>query len=113
MCKDPDLKELLILNRQKNMQLMQFFKMIKDLLIECQTNIMQKDNQIKAKNSDKRNNYKIWRIGRPYFKSADNFPCPRNEDTVQKHQNGELLYYDMIPSTKWFNNDAKRLMAGA
>ncbi|XP_076272755.1 proximal sequence element A Pbp95 isoform X2 [Rhynchophorus ferrugineus] len=112
MCKDPDLRELLILNRQKNMQLMQFFKVIKDLLIECQTNIMQKDNQIKAKNNDKRNNYKIWRIGRPYFKSADNFPCPRNEDTMQKHQKGELMYYDMIPSIKWFNNDAKRLMAG-
>ncbi|XP_030757745.1 snRNA-activating protein complex subunit 4 [Sitophilus oryzae] len=112
MCKDQDLKEMLLLNRQKNFQLIQLFKNIKDQLIECQESITEKEKLVKELKCAKRVSNKIWRIGRPYFKTVDNYYCPRNQDVVLKDKRGEILYYDMTTSHKWFKYEIKRLNAG-
>lgn len=52
-CTDPALKELLLLNRTKNIQLMQLYRKMKDLLVECQENIVGYENKFEERHPRK------------------------------------------------------------
>ncbi|KAL1517382.1 hypothetical protein ABEB36_001151 [Hypothenemus hampei] len=110
-CTDSELKSLLLLNRTKNAQLLLMYQKIKSVLTECQSDIQDCLQEHKENNNSKVVHFpKIWRVGRPFFKTADHFPCPRNPDTIKKHQNGEIFYYHMTPSSKWKEKDSSRLL---
>ncbi|XP_066155103.1 uncharacterized protein Pbp95 isoform X2 [Euwallacea fornicatus] len=112
-CENEQLKQLLVLNRSKNMQLMQMYKRVKDLLIECLSDITKQEEYCRAMaNCNKKYHPKVWRLGSPYFKTADNFPCPPNADTLCKVKKGEVLFYDMNLSNKWVHRDVIRLIKG-
>ncbi|KAG5890102.1 hypothetical protein JTB14_026473 [Gonioctena quinquepunctata] len=113
-CTDPELKNLLILNRQKTMQLIQFYKKIKDMLIECKQNIVEKNEIIKeCIESKKALAYSsgAWRLGAPYFKDKQLYCCPSNEDTLRKRRNQELSVYDLQPLSKWSSYECDTLLS--
>lgn len=55
---------------------------------------------------------RVWKMGIPYFKTADGFPCPHNPEALSKANNGELLFYDMTPVKFWTSLDIIRLLKG-
>ncbi|CAH0546013.1 unnamed protein product [Brassicogethes aeneus] len=111
-CVDPQLKNLLILNRQKNIQLILFYKKVKDLLFECKLNIEDKlrEIQVVEQGIRKANSKKLWRISAPYFKDKDNYPAPPNSDTIRKNRNSELSVYDVYASSKWSQMECEKLV---
>ncbi|KAH1008922.1 snRNA-activating protein complex subunit 4 [Dendroctonus ponderosae] len=111
-CTDPELKELLVLNRTKNIQLMQLYRTVKDLLGHCHSDISDLRDAHLLKSSNKTPNPKIWRLGMPYFKTADHFPCPRNADAIRKDQEKEILVYELRMSYKWTQSEMNRLLNG-
>lgn len=111
-CTDPEMKELLVLNRTKNVQLMQLYRTVKDLLGHCRSNISGLTNAHLLKSSIKVNSPKSWKLGMPYFKTADNFPCPRNADAIRKDNEKEILVYDLRMSYKWTDLEMNRLLKG-
>ncbi|KAJ8977893.1 hypothetical protein NQ317_012394 [Molorchus minor] len=111
-CSDPNLKSLLLLNRDKNLLLMQLHKKIKDLLLECQKNIEEKNTIINAfveSNKGQTHSTGAWRLAAPYFKDKRLFPCPPNDD-VQKKANKELSIYDLYPLKKWTSFECEKLL---
>ncbi|XP_072382424.1 uncharacterized protein Pbp95 [Diabrotica undecimpunctata] len=103
-CENFDLKHILILNRQKNMSLIEHYKKLKDLLIECQSNILDINTIIHEKISDKKmypKSSRSWRLGAPYFKDKLNFPAPLNDEALQKKLGDEQSIYDFISIKRW------------
>ncbi|CAG9831528.1 unnamed protein product [Diabrotica balteata] len=103
-CEDFDLKHILILNRQKNMSLIEHYKKLKDLLIECQSNILDINAIIHEKVNDKKmysKSSRSWRLGAPYFKDKLNFPAPLNDEALQKKLSDEQTIYDFIVIKRW------------
>ncbi|XP_023015413.2 proximal sequence element A Pbp95 [Leptinotarsa decemlineata] len=112
-CSDPDLKKILLLNRQKNMHLIQLYKKIKDLLIECKQNIVEKNEIFKqCKDATRGTHFTAgaWRLGAPYFKDRQLYCCPSNKDTLRKRANNELTIYDVMPSPKWTRSECELLV---
>ncbi|XP_057672242.1 uncharacterized protein LOC130903895 [Diorhabda carinulata] len=112
-CEDQELKHLLVLNRQKNLQLIQLYKKYKDLLIECKQNIVDKNDLIsqyfeahKAQSQSSGS----WRVGAPYFKTKDFFVAPSNDDVLRKKSNNELSHYDLQLPKRWNKFDLLRLI---
>ncbi|CAH1155558.1 unnamed protein product [Phaedon cochleariae] len=112
-CTDPILKKILLLNRNKNMQLIQFYKKIKDLLIECKQNIIEKNEIVRGYIDMQKKNYVTsgtWKLGAPYFKDEKLYCSPPNRDTKRKRANGELTIYETFPLCKWTNFECQRLL---
>ncbi|XP_050295801.1 uncharacterized protein LOC126735753 [Anthonomus grandis grandis] len=107
-CTDPLLKEVAILNRKKNIQLIHYRKQMKLLLEECQASILQYQRILISK-QPRVGCSRLWRIGMPFFKTSDDFPCPRNPDLVRKEQRRELLFYDLISYHRWIPRDMVKL----
>uniref|UniRef100_A0A6P7GB68 snRNA-activating protein complex subunit 4 isoform X2 n=1 Tax=Diabrotica virgifera virgifera TaxID=50390 RepID=A0A6P7GB68_DIAVI len=108
-CEDFDLKHILILNRQKNMSLIEHYKKFKDLLIECQSNMSDINRIIHEKNNNKKSttrSSKAWRLGAPYFKDKLNFPAPLNDEALQKKLCDEQTIYDSLKSfNRWSSHE--------
>ncbi|CAG9770726.1 unnamed protein product [Ceutorhynchus assimilis] len=112
-CTDPELKELIFLNRKKNMQLLETFQMFSNMLKECQRALAEEVEIDKGTRRMKAiEKPKLWRLGFPYFKTADDYPCPRNADMQKKEARGELYFYGLRPSPRWSNDDTIRLLEG-
>lgn len=110
---DPDLKQLLILNRKKNMQLLKLHKKIRDIIIKCEDVMEEKGKIIKNLNVRKRDlTYcPSWKLAAPYFKDKQYFGCPPNEDTLKKRAEKELSLYELHPSVKWTPWEFDRLLS--
>lgn len=102
-----------MLNRQKNMQLIQMYKKFKDLLIECKQNILEKNEIVKqhyAAFKTQRQSSGSWRVCAPYFKDKGFYVSPPNSDTIKKKNNKELSCYDLMPLKKWTQYECNRLI---
>ncbi|KAJ8971507.1 hypothetical protein NQ314_000669 [Rhamnusium bicolor] len=112
-CPDAELKNILLLNRTQNMQLIQLYKKMKDLLIECQQNIIKKTDIIKehvTANKDQTNSTGAWRLAAPYFKDKQLYPSPSNAETIRKKNNNELCIYDLSILPKWSTVECEKLI---
>ncbi|VEN50241.1 unnamed protein product [Callosobruchus maculatus] len=71
-CLDPELQKLLVLNRTRRLHLIKLYKKMKDLLIECKQNIIEKYEVVKTGQSMnlQRAHSKCWRLAAPYFKGT-------------------------------------------
>ncbi|CAG9857601.1 unnamed protein product [Phyllotreta striolata] len=109
-CDDPDLKQLLLLNRQKHIQLLRLFKMFKDAYLECKLNLTEMGD---ANESPKRHKQSTgsWRVIAPYFKDKDFFRSPPNEDALAKKANKELSTYDLMPMKFWSKYEKDKLIS--
>lgn len=114
-CGDQDLKQLLFLNRKKNLSLILLYKKLQDILMECRQCIIEKSSILKEHiNTLKLNNhsYGAWRLGAPYFKDKNLFPSPYNQDVSKKQKNNELFIYDLVPLNKWSNFECDKVING-
>lgn len=110
---DSILKNLLLLNRTKNFQLMQLYKKLKDLLLLCQKNIKEKKeviNDFLKANKDQTHSSGAWRLAAPYFKDKKLYACPPNVDTLRKQRNKELSVYDVTVTVKWSSLECDKLL---
>ncbi|KAJ8924995.1 hypothetical protein NQ315_001160 [Exocentrus adspersus] len=111
-CSDSDLRKLLLLNRTKNFQLMQMYKKLKDLLIQCQKDIVDKNELLTnfmKQNVGKQPSSGAWRLAAPYFKDKQLYSCPPNADAVRKKKNNELCVYDITYIPRWTNLECEKL----
>lgn len=112
-CEDSDLKELLFLNRKKNINLILLYKNLQDLLMECRQYIIEKASLLKEHINTLKVNHQsgaAWRLAAPYFKDKQLYQCPLNEDTLKKKRNNELFVYDLWPIHKWSSFECEKII---
>lgn len=112
-CEDPDLKQLLLLNRKKNISLILLYKKLQDILMECKQYIIEKSSLVKEHINLLKlhhQSYGAWRLGAPYFKDKQLFRSPANDDCIRKKNNNELYIYDLAQVSKWSTYECKKIM---
>lgn len=112
-CDDPELKQVLFLNRKKNINLILLYKKLQDLLMECRQYIIEKASLLREHiNTLKANNLSSasWKLAAPYFKDKDLYQSPMNDDTKIKMNNHELFIYDFKPNKPWTNFEYEKLI---
>lgn len=100
-CNVPELKRLMILNRTKNLHLVKLL----NKAIECVNRINRLIWETKQSKPTNKDDVKtgVSKIGYPYFKTREYYPCPLNADVFKKRRNGELT--KLKPSPKWLAED--------
>ncbi|KAL3284939.1 hypothetical protein HHI36_019071 [Cryptolaemus montrouzieri] len=111
-CHNTELKSLLVMNRSKYFMLMQLYKKIKDLLLDCRHNIECLSKSIHQKESVDNQAMVLTRLAAPYFKTKTKmFSSNPNKDTLERKQNGELSIYHNIMTPKWSRNECENLVS--
>nr|CAH7742322.1 unnamed protein product [Callosobruchus chinensis] len=112
-CHDPDLRKLLVLNRTRRLHLIKLYKKMKDLLIECKQNIIEKYEVVEiGKSMNLQHVYsKCWRLAAPYFKDKQYFLSPPNRDTLRKKADSEISSYDFGLLPRWSRDESDKLIA--
>lgn len=111
MCTDPTLKQLLILNRRKNAQLIQLQRRIQDIIVECEARIKTKEAYLQDHKPFRRTSIPhLWKLAAPYFKDLKCFPSPLNADATKRRAAGILSVADLPVSPKWTMIEFNRLV---
>lgn len=110
-CTDPEVKQLMILNRTKNKHLRDLYLKISKVLKECEKQIEEK---VKVAEGLEMMRYKrvlvhSTRLGYPYFKDKKGRSCPPNPDAVRKQKSCEVVSTYYKKASRWLPEDQKLL----
>lgn len=108
-CTNPEVRDALIINRQKNIQLLFYYKKIENLILELRKTISERRDKLELLKRMPQQSYNgIMKIVAPYFKDHDSFPCKPSSDFFQKRNNNELLSYEICSSSQWIYSNRKK-----
>lgn len=84
-CKDPELKELMVLNRAKHVQIKALITKYTEMLADCEDSLRFHEHNIQKIEPLIRGNLRLNRCGFPYF-NYNQFRPPNNPDYFRKKQ---------------------------
>lgn len=115
-CTDSEIKHLMILNRNRCIQLKELYAKIYRILVECEKTIQEKQDSSVRHNkaimgfgSRSVTKMNTWKIAWPYFKDREFFAAPPNADVISQKKNGEGSLLQLKQARRWTTDDQRTL----